>query len=90
MSIVKYLLTESGEVPSDIIDGGYLSYDSNLPWPQNYYLFGLASDPNNYEKFNSLEELINHVELISVDWKNIDESPYDISLICEAIWNKQN
>lgn len=90
MSIVKYLLTENGEIPSNIIDGGYLSYDSNLPWPQNYYLFGIASDPNDYQKFDTLEEFIDHVESIATDWKNIDGSPYDIAATCEIIWNNQN
>ena len=44
MKVIIYTLTETGEIPSYVTDGGYFAKPNTNPSPQDWDLLGLADD----------------------------------------------
>jgi len=61
MKVVVYTLTDKGEVPSYIIDGGYFAKANELSSPQDFDLVGLASDEATELELASKAAVIDYV-----------------------------
>jgi len=59
--IVLYTLTQSGEVPNFIFDGGHFPKKNNLDSPQDYDFIGLTDDHSLESNFETKAELLDYV-----------------------------
>ena len=89
MSVVKYVLNSDGTIPSVITNGGYFAVDNSNEWPMNLDLVGIATDPNDYEKFNTQNDLEQYLIEKSIDWKNPDNTPFNSQYNAQWLWNQQ-
>jgi hypothetical protein len=83
-SLITYELTESGNIPEYIIDGGY--------YPNGNVLIGVSNQDN--QGFNSKEELLTYLESYTQNWyeqQNFPTDlkiPFDVTKTVNILWDK--
>lgn len=63
-SIVRYSLTKDGAVPPQISKGGYVRHPSDLPQPQDFWLFGYTQHPELFHTYDSEKELHEYLRTV--------------------------
>lgn len=68
MKVIIYTLTESGEIPSHIVDGGYFPKPNDNASPQDYDLVGLAETSTDEPVLASKAEVLAYCQTFMNDY----------------------
>jgi hypothetical protein len=70
MKVIIYTLTETGEIPSYVIDGGYFPKSNTNNSPQDLDLIGLADNSATETSLASKSEILEYVKSFLNDYES--------------------
>lgn len=93
MKVIEYTLTDSGDVPTFVIDGGYFPAPNSNASPQDWTLIGIATDDAPGVVYATEQELSDHLAVIGADWAEYDPitnttTAFDPVASASVFWNK--
>ena len=87
MKIIRYTLLENGEVPSDVVDGGYFIKFNGGQSPQDYDMIGLSVDWTGLEEYETKLDFENYINSFLSDYiDNLTETTVLIQDVIDAFW----
>jgi hypothetical protein len=86
MKVIAYTLTENGEIPEYVTDGGYFAKDGSKPFPQNLILIGVANDDAPETAIVTKAELVQYIETYSPTIYNPELRQEEVAAVVVAKW----
>ena len=86
MKIILYTLNVNGTIPDYVSDGGYFPTASELSWPQDLALLGIADDAAVQDAIPSEIALHDYVAGISAGWVDVEGEPFDSAAAASWLW----
>jgi hypothetical protein len=91
MKLIIYTLTNKGEIPNYIIDGGYFPKKNDKKPPQDYDMIGLSNSNDGIKELKTKAQLLKYIQF-DKDHKVSRPTLVKIDLVeqADAIWEKLN